>query len=40
MQQMRGAPIKVGSNRASKDDAAAIKLWAVSEELTGVKFLS
>ncbi|MBF7731590.1 oxidoreductase [Pseudomonas sp. N040] len=40
MQQMRGAPAKVGSNRASRDEAAAKKLWAVSEELTGVSFLS
>ena len=40
MQQMRGAPVKVGSNRASKDEAAAKKLWTVSEKLTGVKCLS
>ncbi|MBL0075808.1 MAG: hypothetical protein IPP41_07620 [Rhodocyclaceae bacterium] len=29
--QMRGAPIKVGSNRASRDETAATKLWAMSE---------
>ena len=40
MQQMRGAPVKVGSNRASRDETAARKLWALSEELTGVSFLS
>ena len=40
LQQMRGAPVKVGSNRASRDEAAAKKLWTVSEELTGVSFLS
>lgn len=40
LQQMRGAPIKVGSNRASRDEATAKKLWNVSEALTGVRFLS
>lgn len=40
MHQMRGAPIKVGSNRASRDEAAAAKLWAMSEKMSGVKFLS
>jgi len=40
MQQMRGAPIKVGSNRASRDEKAAAKLWAMSEVMSGVKFLS
>ncbi len=38
--QMRGAPIKVGSNRASRDPLAAARLWAVSEQLTGVHYLS
>ncbi len=37
--QMRGAPVKVGSNRASRDPVAAARLWAVSEQLTGVKYL-
>jgi NAD(P)-dependent dehydrogenase (short-subunit alcohol dehydrogenase family) len=40
MRQMRGAPVKVGSNRASKDQAATKRLWKLSEELTGVRFLS
>ena len=40
MRQMRGSPVKVNSNRASRDLAAATRLWRVSEELTGVSFLS
>ena len=40
MRQMRGAPVKGGSNRASRDSAAAKRLWKLSEELTGVSFLS
>ncbi len=40
MRQMRGAPVKVGSTRASKDQEAAKRLWNLSEELTGVSFLS
>ena len=40
MRQMRGDPVKVGSNRASKDQPAAKRLWKLSEELTGVSFLS
>jgi NAD(P)-dependent dehydrogenase (short-subunit alcohol dehydrogenase family) len=39
MHQMRGAPIKVSSNRASRDEEAASKLWAMSEAMSGVKFL-
>ncbi len=39
MRQMRGAPVKVGSNRASRDQTAAKRLWELSEELTGVRFL-
>jgi NAD(P)-dependent dehydrogenase (short-subunit alcohol dehydrogenase family) len=38
LQQMRGAPIKVGSNKASRDEAAAARLWALSEQLTGVRY--
>ena len=38
--EMRGAPIKVGSSRASRDPVAAARLWAVSEQLTGVHYLS
>ncbi len=36
--QMRGKPVKVGSNRASRDQAVAARLWELSEEMTGVKF--
>ena len=36
--QMRGAPVKVGSNRASRDEAVAAQLWTLSEKLTGVSF--
>jgi len=39
MGEMRGAPVKVGSSRRSRDEAVAAKLWTVSEELTGVRFL-
>ena len=39
LQQMRGAPVKVGSNRASRDEDAAQRLWAMSEAMTGVRFL-
>ena len=39
MMQMRGAPRKVGSNRASRDSAVATALWTLSEQLTGVRFL-
>jgi NAD(P)-dependent dehydrogenase (short-subunit alcohol dehydrogenase family) len=35
---MQGHPKAVGSTRASKDEAVAAKLWAMSEELTGVTF--
>ena len=40
LQQMRGAPVKVGSNRASRNESDTRKLWMVSEELTGVSYLS
>ena len=39
MGEMRGAPVKVGSNRASHDQAVSTRLWALSEDLTGVRFL-
>ncbi len=39
LRQMRGAPGKVGSNRASRDEAAAARLWALSQDWTGVHFL-
>jgi NAD(P)-dependent dehydrogenase (short-subunit alcohol dehydrogenase family) len=37
-QQMRGAPELVRSTAASYDTAAQRRLWAVSEELTGVSY--
>ena len=36
--EQRGHPVPVRSNRASHDEADARRLWAVSEELTGVNF--
>jgi len=36
---MRGDPIVVRSHRRSHDEAAARRLWKVSEELTGVRYL-
>ena len=36
--EMRGAPVKVGSNRRSRDLETAARLWEVSEQLTGVRF--
>jgi len=36
--QQRGKPKLVGSNRESRDEAAASRLWDVSEELTGVTY--
>ena len=35
---MRGSPLKVGYNRASRDEAMAKKLWELSEQLTGVSY--
>jgi len=40
MFQMRGAPVKVGSSTYSKREDVATQLWSVSEDLTGVSFLS
>jgi NAD(P)-dependent dehydrogenase (short-subunit alcohol dehydrogenase family) len=40
MREMRGAPVKVGSNRASRDESAAARLWTLSEAMTGVQYLS
>jgi NAD(P)-dependent dehydrogenase (short-subunit alcohol dehydrogenase family) len=37
--EMRGAPVKVGSNRASRNLAVAAKLWTLSQDMTGVSFL-
>ncbi len=36
----RGYPTKVGSSRASRDETVAAQLWALSEKLTGVRYLS
>ncbi|MDR6979629.1 NAD(P)-dependent dehydrogenase (short-subunit alcohol dehydrogenase family) [Streptomyces sp. 3330] len=36
--EMRGAPTLVGRSAAASDPAAAVRLWTVSEELTGVTF--
>lgn len=36
--EMRGAPTLVGRSAAASDPAAAKRLWAMSEELTGVTF--
>ncbi|MFC1785010.1 oxidoreductase [Candidatus Neomarinimicrobiota bacterium] len=38
MREMRGYPVKVQSNDLSHDKEIAKKLWAVSEELTGVSY--
>lgn len=38
LHQMRGVPVKVGSNRISRNEAAAKRLWQLSEEWAGVKF--
>ena len=36
--QMRGYPVKVQSNKRSRDMAVAGRLWDVSEEMTGVRW--
>ncbi len=36
--KISGAPVKQGSNRASRDEEAARKLWDVSTQLTGVHY--
>ena len=38
--ELWGAPVKVGSSRASRDSEAASRLWELSEQLTGVSYLS
>ena len=38
--EMRGATGKARINRKARDEATARRLWEVSEELTGVRFLS
>ncbi len=36
--EMRGYPVKVRSTRRARDEEAAKKLWAISEDLTGVTY--
>ena len=36
--EQRGYPTRVGASAAARDEAAAQRLWAVSEELTGVRY--
>lgn len=36
--ELRGAPRRVGASRRARDERTAARLWAVSEELTGVRF--
>jgi hypothetical protein len=36
--EMRGYPKKVGSNARSRDEAAAKRLWTVSEDMTHVNY--
>jgi NAD(P)-dependent dehydrogenase (short-subunit alcohol dehydrogenase family) len=36
--EQRGFPVRVKSNARSRDEAAATRLWAISEELTGVTY--
>ncbi len=36
--EFRGSPRPVSPNRAARDESVGARLWAVSEELTGVRF--
>ncbi|MGH8904519.1 MAG: short-chain dehydrogenase, partial [Egibacteraceae bacterium] len=36
--ELRGHPTKVGTSAAARDPAVAARLWAVSEEATGVRY--
>jgi NAD(P)-dependent dehydrogenase (short-subunit alcohol dehydrogenase family) len=38
--EMRGFPAKVGTKQTARDEAAAARLWKISEEATGMRFLS
>ena len=38
--QLWGPPVRVHSTRAANDEAAARRLWTLSEDLTGVAYLS
>ena len=35
---MRGHPTLVGRSQAAKDEVMARRLWALSEDLTGIAF--
>jgi NAD(P)-dependent dehydrogenase (short-subunit alcohol dehydrogenase family) len=37
--EFRGLPRKVGSSRAAQDPGTAARLWRLSEEMTGVRYL-
>jgi NAD(P)-dependent dehydrogenase (short-subunit alcohol dehydrogenase family) len=37
--ELKGPAVKVGSNAASHHEADAARLWSISEELTGVRYL-
>ena len=39
-QEWKGYPVNVETNALAKDDTHALRLWQVSEELTGVKIPS
>ena len=36
--EMRGAPVRVGTNRRAKNEGVARRLWEVSEQRTGVRY--
>ncbi|WP_188944363.1 oxidoreductase [Nakamurella endophytica] len=38
LRETRGAPVRVGTSAAARDGAAAVRLFDVSEELTGVRY--
>jgi NAD(P)-dependent dehydrogenase (short-subunit alcohol dehydrogenase family) len=38
--ELRGAPVRVGTTAAARNEALAGRLWQASEELTGVRFMS
>ena len=38
--QLWGPPVRVRSTRAATDESAARRLWALSEKLTGVAYLT
>ena len=40
LMELRGAPRRVGSTRAARDEALAARLWTMAEELTQVRYLS